>query len=833
MQGRRTWTKTGGRRLAALVAWGLACIVGTCAAAETFSVPADVDRLIAKHCGECHGAATAEGGVNLTALATADSKTRLDLLNRAQEQLHFQSMPPPDAPQPDSADRARLADWVRAELVKSNAPLIEDKLRYPDYGNVVDHERLFSGRITDAPFTPARRWLVSPQIFTGRVVDIFRQPGEPRQKYVRWPGTASLYGVTNPFVLPDRSGVRDYATSALDGGHLLVMLTNAQWISHKQIRSARVKAGQIQADYFENRADRFSPPTPKAFETVILKPSPPTDDELAAAIDAQFQLVLQRAPDATERAQYLALTRDAIQAAGTTEGLRQMLTAVLLESEFLYRLEFGAGEPDAHGRRLLAPREAAYAISYALGDWSPDATLTAAAAEGRLNSKTDYEREVRRLLEDGEYFRGPIDPAINDSTVVSHPKIIRFFREFFGYPNALKVFKDKHRSGGYYDNPGRGSSATPGSLIRECDRLVDHYVGQDRRVFENLLTTDQCFLYHNVDNAKGRKIVDDWRAVYETLKDTDWRTEPEKVYAEHQELLKKHQIDLGKGPHSNGLKRVMEHFSYTFGKGNTPFTTFPWAHGNQFRYSQSYSLPATPGVNGRYGGDDNLNYPVEQPFTIANRKGVLTHPAWLIAHSTNFHTDPVRRGRWIREKLLAGRVPDVPITVEAKVPEHPQLTLRERVESVTGPAQEACWKCHQQMNPLGYAFEYYDDFGRFRSDEPLENPENLLAKAKDKHSFDVYRTKPVDTTGDLRGSGDSQLDGPVRDASDLIDRLAKSDRVRQSIIRHAFRFYLGRNEMLSDSPTLIAADKAYLESDGSFKAVIVSLLTSDSFLYRK
>ena len=29
------------------------------------------------------------------------------------------------------------------------------------------------------------------------------------------------------------------------------------------------------------------------------------------------------------------------------------------------------------------------------------------------------------------------------------------------------------------------------------------------------------------------------------------------------------------------------------------------------------------------------------------------------------------------------------------------------------------------------------------------------------------------------------------------------------------------------------ADKAYLENDGSFDEVIVSLLTSDSFIYRK
>ena len=83
------------------------------------------------------------------------------------------------------------------------------------------------------------------------------------------------------------------------------------------------------------------------------------------------------------------------------------------------------------------------------------------------------------------------------------------------------------------------------------------------------------------------------------------------------------------------------------------------------------------------------------------------------------------------------------------------------------------------------------------------------------------------------GTGNPALDGKVKDALDLIDRLAKSDRVRQSIIRHAFRFFMGRNELLSDSQTLIAADQAYLESGGSFNAVIVSLLTSDSFMYRR
>jgi hypothetical protein len=229
-----------------------------------------------------------------------------------------------------------------------------------------------------------------------------------------------------------------------------------------------------------------------------------------------------------------------------------------------------------------------------------------------------------------------------------------------------------------------------------------------------------------------------------------------------------------------------------------------------------------------------------QPIKIENRMGMLTHPAWLVAFSQNAHTDPVRRGRWIREKLLAGVVPDVPITVDAKIPEDRNSTLRERF-AVT--EKKDCWSCHQRMNPLGNPFELFDDFGRYRKEEMLEHPDNVIGKKEEAAHDDngvfkkiksvFYKTKPVNALGVLNGTGAPQLDGEVLDAFDLISRLAKSDRVRQSFIRNVFRYFMGRNEMLSDSKTLIDADRAYVESGGSFKALVVSLLTSDSFMCRK
>lgn len=285
------------------------------------------------------------------------------------------------------------------------------------------------------------------------------------------------------------------------------------------------------------------------------------------------------------------------------------------------------------------------------------------------------------------------------------------------------------------------------------------------------------------------------------------------------------------------FKNHMEYFENTFGRGITPATS-PWfLHGGQkFSYAEIYSLPKIPGTGpvgdrGDYPDREYWSFQTTQPFRIKNRKGILSHPAWLVAHSQNTETDPVRRGKWIREKLLAGFVPDVPITVDAQIPEDHHHTLRERLDEVT--TKQECWKCHVHMNPLGLTFEIFDDFGRFRTDEELEHPDNIIEKSRRKFGEHIYKSRPVDARGYLKGTGDPNLDGEVNDAFDLIDRLAKSRKVQQSIIRHAFRYFMGRNEMLSDSQTLIDAEGAYIKSGGSFKMVVLSLLTSDSFMYRK
>ncbi len=191
------------------------------------------------------------------------------------------------------------------------------------------------------------------------------------------------------------------------------------------------------------------------------------------------------------------------------------------------------------------------------------------------------------------------------------------------------------------------------------------------------------------------------------------------------------------------------------------------------------------------------------------RAGILTQPSWLVAHSGNFDNDPVRRGKWILDHLLGGVVTDIPISVCAVVPEDKQKTLRERFEVIR--KQEYCWKCHYQMNPLGMPFENYDHFGRYRLME---------------------LDRPINATGAVVEIGDKTVDGEVANPIELIHRLANSKRSQEMFVRYAFRFFLGRNETIRDARTLQEADQAYEKSGGSMKALVASLLSSDSFLYR-
>ena len=979
-----------------------------------FVASGKVQSLLENYCFSCHDADVTKGEVRLDHLGSLTLDARLDLLNRIQEQIFIGEMPPKKKKQPTEDERNFLMEWITKNLQAYGASKLEDKLRKPEYGNLVDHEKLFSGTYKNIPgFTPDRRWLISEFIFNAKFNKLLgftpQKDIDGKRQSVIGINNRNGVNLTNPFLLPTHSGVRYYDTTMLSGGHLLTMLNNAREASvymlaqtkrnnalpafnkimaleweHEKILVARQSYlhANIESLLREQDKDRHeallpvyvaSKPEPisgtdsqgkilkkPVFDTAVPsredlneiytamrkhstngekdealitkcerewfifgvneqnirlrvnfmrgfmdelfkrmpKPSeskaskPPADAEMAIMlsaiqkhrrngdnyfaiihkcaaswteefkqerlkappltdmvigdlVDQLFTKIIERAPSAQEKSEYITLTKSYIQKQGIEKAIGKLIQTFILRSDFVYRFEFGEGQVDEHGRKMLSSRDASYAIAYALTDSSPDKLLVEAANSGRLNTREDYRREVMRMLKARDQFY-IIDEAVDALGAASFTNLpirkLRFFREFFGYPAMLPIFKDNKRFGGDY-------TGATGRLVGEADMLVEHILAEDRNVIERLLATEDFYVYHSGDNEAMAASAEHLRKIYEYFKDKDWQNFDADKLKEHAAFLKTVPVrnvnvenigsEGGRQDSLRTFKLALTSYTERLNKGQVsavPFPAFP-SHGKAEASTRTGGQLRGPEVAKCFNLDlANWNYPSIQPAKMEHRKGILTHPAWLIAFAANTSTDPIRRGKWVREKLLAGTVPDTPVTVDAVVPEDHRQTHRSRLAKVT--EVEYGWKCHERMNPLGYSFEMYDDFGRFRTEESLEHPDNLIKKMPDKGSpqadlRDLYKTLPVDAKGRLEGTGDKNLDGDINDALDLAERLAKSSKVRQSIIRHAFRYFMGRNETLSDSKTLIDADQAYLQSGGSFDAVIVSLLTSDSFIYRK
>ena len=369
---------------------------------------------------------------------------------------------------------------------------------------------------------------------------------------------------------------------------------------------------------------------------------------------------------------------------------------------------------------------------------------------------------------------------ILDDPEIYKPRILGFFHEYFGYDRAPEVCKDAQPD--YVHNADQ--------LVLDTNMLVLSILEKDQNVLKELLTTPKSFV--------------------------------------------------------NGVKMIRDGASQGLG-GDTSLTkVLSQSMASKIAYSAT-DKPATSKrpkekskdfIEAAYGLKE---WPTNQPVDLpGDRIGILMQPSWQVAWSSNFFNDPVRRGLWIREHLLGHSVPQVPVGVVIVLPDDPTQTLRQRMQ-ITKDVK--CWSCHQKIDDLGFPFEAFDHFGRPRDAEKLAddaaiaknkaNASRQYAKGEKRpEKLPEYRKLPFDSTGIIYASGDPKLDGPVKNAQEMIRRLAESDRVRQVFIRFVFRYFMGRNETVGDAATLQEADNIYVKSGGSFKALVVSLLTSEAFLYR-
>jgi hypothetical protein len=234
-----------------------------------------------------------------------------------------------------------------------------------------------------------------------------------------------------------------------------------------------------------------------------------------------------------------------------------------------------------------------------------------------------------------------------------------------------------------------------------------------------------------------------------------------------------------------------------------------WTQGTMQALFTSPKVFVTPALASLYG----LAQPSEGVTATeipGERVGLLTQPALmaLLAHSDQ--SAPVLRGAFVRERIMCLEVDPPPPDVNVIPPDvDPNATTRERFAQHT--ANPSCGGCHALIDGIGFAFEAYDQLGRYRS------LENGLA---------------VDTSGDVLETGETNLDGAIAGAADLAARVAASPRVRDCLATQWYRYAMGRVEDSADLCSLEDAKQRFAASNGSFRELLLGIVLSDAFRYR-
>ena len=276
---------------------------GTSVAAEETTYQSVVMPFLSTYCTSCHDDTKSKGDVTLHDISAdlAGGKD-IDLWNTVLKQLELSEMPPAKAKnQPTASEIEKVVGWINAELNKSgNVANLYHQLESPNFGNLVNHEKLFSGEIKTKPFSPARLWRVSEKVFDN---------------------VKSNYGVDDtkfrqPFVLDDKKGIRDYANLLFaDSAVVDVLMANAGYCVDQLMEKDQAIRG--------------------------LATGSPTPDQLGSAVSQHFKRVVFRDPSQDEINKYLGLYQGSVQEGGNTEALRVMLMAVMLHPESVYRLDIG------------------------------------------------------------------------------------------------------------------------------------------------------------------------------------------------------------------------------------------------------------------------------------------------------------------------------------------------------------------------------------------------------------------------------------------------------------------------------------------------------------
>ncbi|MGH1342689.1 MAG: DUF1588 domain-containing protein [Nannocystales bacterium] len=448
--------------------------------------------------------------------------------------------------------------------------------------------------------------------------------------------------------------------------------------------------------------------------------------------------------------------------------IRKVAAAAWMSAGALHRTEVGSGELDEHGRTHLTDWELAQAMAYAIGGSAPRVPSVRRA------------HEVHTLGDVNGYLSGFAEAA-EDGTITDLETVRSLVHQYIGGLDEERLdLRHDRGDSRHWDNRGEFGMAIG---VR---RFFREWLGyEDVGAIPKVEVSETSAWSGGVVELSYGNAVGGGNGYENTL--TDHLDDMiARILAEDSDLL---------------AKLLTSRMFYTPATADYQDSS---VSNTTAEMSRVYNVE---GVTPHTREDRWKELPADE------RSGVLTHPAWLGAHSLAAENDPnaIHRGKWIREELLCQDIPDIPLTVDAALSEASlEQSARQRmVEQID--EDDYCAGCHNMMNPLGYPFEIYNHAGFVRVEDHGGSP---------------------DGSSELILMPSAELGGPVTSALDMSQKFAESQWVKRCFIRQTFRYFAGREETIHDRCTFVALEEAYDDSGGSLAEMLAVLFTSESFTCR-
>ncbi len=198
----------------------------------------------------------------------------------------------------------------------------------------------------------------------------------------------------------------------------------------------------------------------------------------------------------------------------------------------------------------------------------------------------------------------------------------------------------------------------------------------------------------------------------------------------------------------------------------------------------------------------------------AHRGGVMTQGAVLTITSNGTRTSPVKRGVWLLKNLL-GIDPGLPVAnvgeIAPKVPGVDKATVRQRLSIHRELPQ--CARCHDRIDPLGFALENFNAAGEWREQEGFG------------YKGRIDRNDPkIDASSRLP-------DGTLVEGADgLRDALmGRQELFLNCLSSKLFTYALGREMGLADQPMIKRAVDDVKAGDMTLRRLIKAVVESEAF----